>query len=143
MFENLPKSKYANALGYDPSLKEQATIDIMEAIKDAFLDGYSKNYIAKLLVDEMGFKALNAHALTGKVFTQIVNDKEKRETGMKQKNIARLERVYAKAIDNNDLKNAISALDQLNKLTGLYREKIELTTNEYVIDLLGDGGEKK
>lgn len=135
MFENLPKSKYANALGYDPKFKEQETIDIMEAIKDAFLDGYSKNYIAKLLVDEMGFKALNAHALTGKVFTQIVNDKEKREEHMKEKNIARLERVYARAVDSGDYKNALSALDQLNKLTGLYREKIELSTNDFEFNL--------
>lgn len=135
MFENLSKSKYANALGYDPKFKEQETIDIMEAIKDAFLDGYSKNYIAKLLVDEMGFKALNAHALTGKVFTQIVNDKEKREEHMKEKNIARLERVYARAVDSGDYKNALSALDQLNKLTGLYREKIELSTNDFEFNL--------
>jgi hypothetical protein len=131
MFETLPKSKYANAMGYDPKFKEQETIDIMEAIKDAFLDGYSKNYIAKLLVDEMGFKALNAHALTGKVFTQIVNDKEKREEHMKEKNIARLERVYARAVDSGDLKNALSALDQLNKLTGLYKNKLELSTDEF------------
>lgn len=131
MFENLSKSKYANALGYDPKFKEQETIDIMEAIKDAFLDGYSKNYIAKLLVDEMGFKALNAHALTGKVFTQIVNDKEKREEHMKEKNIARLERVYARAVDNNDLKNAISAIETLNKICGLYKNKLELSTDEF------------
>lgn len=131
MFENLPKSKYANALGYDPKLSEQATLDIMEAIKDAFLDGYTKNYIAKLLVDEMGFKALNAHALTGKVFTQIVNDKEKREEHMKEKNIARLERVYARAVDNNDLKNAISAIETLNKICGLYKNKVELSTDEF------------
>lgn len=131
MFENLPKSKYANALGYDPKFKEQETIDIMEAIKDAFLDGYSKNYIAKLLVDEMGFKSLNAHALTGKVFTQIVNDKEKREEHMKEKNIARLERVYARAVDSGDLKNALSAIETLNKICGLYKNKVELSTDEF------------
>lgn len=118
-------------MGYDPKLKEQASLDIMEAIKDAFLDGYSKNYIAKLLVDELGFKALNAHALAGKVFTMIVNDKEKREEHMKEKNIARLERVYARAVDNNDLKNAISAIETLNKICGLYKNKVELSTDEF------------
>lgn len=141
MFENLKQSKYS--MGYDPSWKEQATIDIVEAIKEALLDGYTKNTVANLLTKELDFKSQYAHALAGKVFTMIVNDKEKREAGMKQKNIARLEHIYARAVDNNDLKSAISALDQLNKLTGLYREKIELTTNEYVIDLLGDGGEKE
>jgi hypothetical protein len=135
MFENLKKSKYAEAMGYDPKFKEQETVDIMEAIKNAFLDGYTKNYIASLLTKELDFKSLNAHTLVGKVFTQIVNDKEKRETGMKEKNIARLERVYARAMDNGDLKNAISALDQLNKLTGLYREKIELSTNDFEFNL--------
>lgn len=131
MFENLKQSQYHNAMGYDPKLKEQETLDIMDAIKDAFLDGYTKNYIAKLLVDEMGFKSVNAHCLVAKVFKDIVNDKEKRENGMKEKNIARLERVYARAIDSGDLKNALSALDQLNKLTGLYKNKVELSTDEF------------
>jgi hypothetical protein len=135
MFENLPKSKYAKAMGYDPKFKEQETLDIIEAIKEALLDGYSKNYVAKRLADEMGFKSINAHTLTGKVFTMITNDKEKREEHMKEKNIARLERVYARAVDSGDLKNAISALDQLNKLTGLYREKIELSTNDFEFNL--------
>ena len=129
MFENLEKSKYS--MGYDPSWKEQATINIVEAIKEALLDGYSKNTVANLLSQELDFKSQYAHALAGKVFTMIVNDKEKREDGMKQKNIARLEHIYARAVDNNDLKNAISALDQLNKLTGLYREKIEVSTNDF------------
>lgn len=118
-------------MGYDPSWKEQATINIVEAIKEALLDGYSKNTVANLLSQELDFKSQYAHALAGKVFTMIVNDKEKREDGMKQKNIARLEHIYARAVDNNDLKNAISALDQLNKLTGLYREKIEVSTNDF------------
>lgn len=130
-------------MGYDPKLKEQATLNIIEAIKEALLDGYTKNTVANLLSQELDFKSQYAHALTGKVFTMIVNDKEKREEHMKEKNIARLEHIYARAVDNNDFKNALSALEQLNKLTGLYREKIELTTNEYVIDLLGDGGEKE
>ena len=131
MFENLPKSKYAKAMGYDPKFKEQETLDIIEAIKEALLDGYTKNYVAKRLADEMGFKSINAHTLTGKVFTMITNDKEKREEHMKEKNIARLERVYAKAIDNNDLKNAISALETLNKICGLYKNKLELSTDEF------------
>lgn len=137
MFENLPKSKYANALGYDPKLKEQSTLDIVEKIKEAFLDGYTKNTIANMLNKELGLKSINAHALAGKVFTMIVNDKDKREDHMKEKNIARLERVYARAVDNNDLKTAISAIDTLNKLTGLYREKIELSTNEFEFQIGG------
>lgn len=137
MFENHTKSDFPQ--GYDPKFKEPATIDIIETAKDAYLAGYKKNYIAKLLCQEMGMKFDYAQFLATKAWKEVMKTAKDREDGMREKNIQRLEFLYAKCVDQNDMKNAISTLDQINKLCQLYKEKVEITTDEYVLDLVGDG----
>lgn len=139
MFENLTKSEYS--MGYDPSWKEQATLELVDTIKDAYIAGYRRNTIAKLLCEEMDMKYQYAQALTGKVWKMVVKDSNDRTEGMKEKNIQRLEFLYAKCVEQNDMKNALSALDQLSKLCQLYKEKVEITTDEYIIDLIGDNAQ--
>lgn len=136
MFENCEKSQYSQ--GWDTKLKEPATLEIMEIAKDAIIAGYKKNTIAKLMCQELEMKYDQAQAFAAKVWKQVMQTGKDRTEGMKEKNIQRLEFLYAKCVDQNDFKNALGALDQLNKLTQLYKEKVEITTDEYMIDLLGD-----
>lgn len=137
MFENHTKSKYST--GYDPKFKEPETVEILETAKDAIIGGYKKNTIAKLLCNELDMPYVQAQALAAKAWKEVMATGKDREEGMREKNIQRLEFLYAKCVDQNDIKNALSALDQLSKLCMLYKEKIQITTDEYVIDLLGDG----
>lgn len=137
MFERLEKSKMS--MGYDPKFDERETLELVDAIKDAYIAGYRRNTIAKLLCEETDMKYQYAQALTGKVWKMLMKDSNNRTEGMKEKNIQRLEFLYAKCVDQNDMKNALSALDQLSKLCQLYKEKVEITTDEYVLDLVGDG----
>ena len=135
MFENTKPSKYSQ--GYDPSWKEPETIEILEIGKDAIIGGYKKNTLAKLLCSELGLKWEQAQFVASKCWKEVMKTGKDRTEGMKEKNIQRLEFLYAKCVDQNDMKNALSALDQLNKLTQLYKEKIEVTGEEYVLDLIG------
>lgn len=137
MFENV--KKLDNALGYDGKFKAPETVEILEIAENAIIEGYSKNTIAKLLVEEAGFKYINAQALAAKAWKNVMATGKTRGEGLQEKNIQRLEHIYKRCMELNDFKNALSALDQLNKLTQLYKEKIQITTDEYVIDLLGDG----
>lgn len=127
------------SMGYDPKFDERETLELVDAIKDAYIAGYRRNTIAKLLCEEMDIKYQYAQALTGKVWKMLMKDSNDRTDGMREKNIQRLEFLYAKCVDQNDMKNALSALDQLSKLCQLYKEKVEITTDEYVLDLVGDG----
>lgn len=137
MFENHKKSQYSQ--GYDPKFKEPETIEILETAKDAIIGGYKKNTIAKMLCNELDMKYEQAQFIATKAWKEVMKTGKDREDGMREKNIQRLEFLYAKAVDMNDMKNAISALDQINKLCQLYKEKVEITTDEYVLDLVGDG----
>jgi len=135
MFENCKPSQYPT--GYDTKFKEPETVEILEIAKDAIIAGYKKNTLAKLLCNELDMKYVYAQALAAKAWREVMQTGKDRTEGMKEKNIQRLEFLYAKCVDQNDMKNALSALDQLNKLTQLYKEKIEVTGEEYVLDLIG------
>lgn len=137
MFENT--QPLDNALGYDAKFKDPATVEILEIAEDALISGYSKNTIAKLLVEEAGFKYIQAQSLAAKAWKNVMAKGKDRSEGLTERNITRLEHIYKKAMEMGDFKNALSALDQLNKLCQLYKEKIQITTDEYVIDLLNDG----
>ena len=137
MFENV--KKLDNALGYDGKFKAPETVEILEIAENAIIEGYSKNTIAKLLVEEAGFKYINAQALAAKAWKNVMATGKTRGEGMRERNLQRLEHIYKKAMEVGDYKNALSALDQLNKLVQLYKEKVEITTDEYVLDLLGNG----
>lgn len=137
MFENCSKSKYSQ--GYDPKFKEPETIEMLEIGENAIIEGYSKNTLAKLLVEEVGMKYINAQSFAAKMWKSVMSKGKDRSEGLTERNITRLEHIYKKAMEMGDFKNALSALDQLNKLCQLYKEKIQITTDEYVIDLLGDG----
>lgn len=140
MFENVQKSKYS--MGFDLRLKEPETLQMAEIIEDAYISGYSKNSINKYLTSELGFTYDNANAFTAKVWKMMINKGVDRKDGMGNKNLARLEHIYKRALDVGDFKNALSAIDQMNKLCQLYKEKVEITTDEYVLDLIGDGDKK-
>lgn len=136
MFENCKPSKYSQ--GYDPKFKEPETIEILETAKDAIIGGYKKNTVAKLLCNELDMKYANAQALAAKAWKEVMATGKDREEGMREKNIQRLEFLYAKCVDQNDIKNALSALDQLSKLCLLYKDKIELSTEDFEFQIGGE-----
>ena len=122
-------------MGYDSKFKEEATKLIVDTIEDAYLAGYKKNYIAKLLCEEMGLKCTYAQALCSKVWSMIMDKGDKRADGMKERNLQRLEFLYAECVKNGDYKQAIAALDQLNRLCQLYKEKLEVSSDEFVFKI--------
>ncbi len=140
MFENCTKSQYS--MGFDPKFKEPETLQMAEIIEDAYISGYSKNTINKYLTSELDFTYDNANAFAAKVWKMMINKGIDRKEGMSDKNLTRLEHIYKRALDVGDFKNALSAIDQMNKLCQLYKEKVEITTDEYVLDLIGDGDKK-
>lgn len=129
MFENCKKTN--NTMGYDAKFKDPDTVEIMEIGENAIIEGYSKNTVAKLLVDELGLKYNYAQALAGKMWKNVMTTGNDRSEGLQQKNIVRLEHIYKRCMEVGDYKNALSALDQLNKLNQLYKEKVELSSEQF------------
>ncbi len=53
---------------------------------------------------------------------------------VRKKQIEKLQRIYNDALEHNKHKEAIMALEQINKLKGLYEEKQTITVNEIKFD---------
>lgn len=140
MFEGIKPSQYV--IGYDTKFKEEETIKILEAGENAFLQGYGSSYITQSLMKELGMKYVAARALTVKMFKDITEEGKKRVDNMLEKNLLRLEHIYKRALENNDLKSALSAIDTMNKLGKLYTQKLEVKTDNYIIDLLGNASKE-
>ena len=136
MFQNHKKSQYSQ--GYDPKFKEPETIEILETAKDAIIGGYKKNTIAKLLCNELEMPYVQAQAVAAKAWKEVMQTGKEREDGLRERNMQRLEFIYGEAMKNGDYKAANTAVDLLNKMGQFYKERIEVTTDEYVIDLLGN-----
>lgn len=133
MFENCKKSQYS--MGFDPKFAEPETLQIADIVEEAYIAGYSKNTINKYLADELDFTYNNANAFTAKVFKRMMKKGTDRKDGMSDKNLARLEHIYKRALDVGDFKNALGAIDQMNKLCALYKNKVELSTDEFEFKL--------
>lgn len=129
MFENCEKSKFSQ--GYDPSWKEPATIEMLEIIKDAYIAGYKKNTLAKLLCNELGLKFEQAQFVATKGWKDVLKAGKDREDGLRERNMQRLEFIYAEAMKNGDLKAANTAVDLLNKMGQYYKTNVELSTDQF------------
>lgn len=129
MFENCEKSQYSQ--GYDVKFKEAATVEMLEIAKDAIISGYKKNTIAKLLCNEVGLKYDAAQFVATKAWKDVLKAGKDREEGLRERNMQRLEFIYAEAMKNGDYKAANTAVDLLNKMGQFYKEKVELSTDEF------------
>ena len=129
MFENCKPSKYS--IGYDVKFKEPETVEILEIAKDAIIAGYKRNTIASHLCNELSMKYAYAQAVAQKAYNEVVFTAKKREEGLKERNMQRLEFIYAEAMKNGDLKAASTAVDLLNKMGQLYKTNVELSTDQF------------
>ena len=136
MFQNHKKSQYSQ--GYDPKFKEPETIEILETAKDAIIGGYKKNTIAKLLCNELDMKYEQAQFIAAKAWRDVMKTGKEREDGLKERNMQRLEFIYAEAMKNGDLKAANTAIDLLNKMGQFYKEKVELSTDDFEFVIGGE-----
>ena len=129
MFENCEKSKFSQ--GYDVKFKEAATVEMLEIAKDAIISGYKKNTLAKLLCNEVGLKFDAAQFVATKAWKDVLKAGKDREEGLRERNMQRLEFIYAEAMKNGDLKAANTAVDLLNKMGQFYKTNVELSTDQF------------
>ena len=129
MFENCKPSKYKQ--GYDIKFKEPETIEMLEIAKDAIISGYKKNTLAKLLCNELGLKYEQAQFVATKAWKDVLKAGKDREEGLRERNMQRLEFIYAEAMKNGDLKAANTAVDLLNKMGQYYKTNVELSTDQF------------
>ena len=97
-------------------------------ILEAVAQGKTFNDILEMYGKEwnVGYRTMQQYVALA--MKDIYND-ETVET-LRQLNLQRLDNIISAQIENEDYKNAIKSIDIQNKTANLYKEKVELETND-------------
>ena len=127
-------------MGWDPKFKDADTNLLAEYVKDLLIEGYKSHYLAKRLVDELGFKGGYADAFICKCYKRMQANINLDPDVIKSENVRKLYHIYEQAVQTGNYKAATSAIAEINKLCGLNKQTVEITTNEYQLNF--DTGEE-
>ena len=73
--------------------------------------------------------------ILGKAYTKLYADEKKEEENLLKKQNMRLFKLYRAALEREDHKSALSILQEVNRLNKLYVTKVEISNDNFVLDL--------
>ena len=126
---------YDKKKGIDPTGIDILSNRVIDQAVDLLLAGYSEATARDILYETYGMNSYCVRFILGKAFTKLYNDEKKESENLLKKQNMRLFRLYRNALEKNDQKTALSILQEINKLNRLYVNKIEISSDTFVLDL--------
>lgn len=126
---------YDKKKGIDPTGIDVVSNKVIDQAADLLLGGYSEATARDILYECYGFNSYCAKFILGKAYTKLYADEKKEEENLLKKQNMRLFKLYRAALEREDHKSALSILQEINKLNKLYTQKIEITSDTFVLDL--------
>ena len=126
---------YDKKKGIDPTGIDVVSNKVIEQAADLLLGGYSEATARDILYETYGFNSYCAKFILGKAFSKIYNDEKEESENLLKKQNMRLFKLYRSALEREDHKSALMILQEINKLNKLYTQKIEITSDTFVLDL--------
>ena len=126
---------YDKKKGIDPTGIDILSNRVIDQAVDLLLAGYSEATARDILYETYGMNSYCVRFILGKAFSKLYVDEKKEEENLLKKQNMRLFRLYRSAIEKNDNKTALEVLKEVNKLNRLYVNKIEISSDAFVLDL--------
>ena len=126
---------YDKKKGIDPTGIDILSNRVVDQAADLLLGGYSEATARDILYETYGFNSYCAKFILGKAFSKIYNDEKEESENLLKKQNMRLFKLYRSALEREDHKSALMILQEINKLNKLYTQKIEITSDTFVLDL--------
>ena len=126
---------YDKKKGIDPTGIDVVSNKVIEQAADLLLGGYSEATARDILYETYGMNSYCVRFIIGKAYTKLYADEKKEEENLLKKQNMRLFKLYRSALEREDHKSALSILQEINKLNKLYTQKIEITSDTFVLDL--------
>ena len=122
-----PAGVHANKKVWDSRISPETFRRLDEGITLVAVSGYTKQDYVKYLMDKYGLSVRSANSYYSEVLKALrpENMEEYRED-MIQKNFARLEALYKKAVDSNNLKIANEIMRTINTMLGVGGNKVRI-----------------
>ena len=126
---------YDKRFGINPSGDDILSNLLVESVENLILDGYSDSTIYNALYQTYGMNSYSVRFITRKAHSTLLKKQEKQEDNILKKQNFRLFKLYRDALEKNDNKTALEVLKEVNKLNRLYVNKIEISSDTFVLDL--------
>ena len=126
---------YDKKKGIDPTGIDVVSNKVIDQAVELLLGGYSEATARDILYETYGLNSYCVRFIIGKAYTKLYADEKKEEENLLKKQNMRLFRLYRAALEREDHKSALSILQEINKLNKLYVNKIEISSDAFVLDL--------
>lgn len=126
---------YDKKKGIDPTGIDVVSNKVIDQAVELLLGGYSEATARDILYETYGLNSYCVRFIIGKAYTKLYADEKKEEENLLKKQNMRLFRLYRAALEREDHKSALMILQEINKLNKLYVNKIEISSDAFVLDL--------
>ena len=129
-----PKN-YQYKQGIDATGNDVISQKVIEQISNLILSGYTDATIKNKLWEVYGVNSYQVKFMIGKAHKYLSDFTEEQEKNLLHKQNSRLFGLYRSAMNKGDNKTALQVLQEINKLNRLYVNKIEISSDTFVLDL--------
>ena len=126
---------YNKKQGIDPTGVDILSNLVVESVENLILDGYSDSSIYDILYNTYGMNSWSVRFIVRKAHSTLLKKQEKQEENLLKKQNMRLFKLYRAALEREDHKSALSILQEVNRLNKLYVTKVEISNDNFVLDL--------
>ena len=129
--------------GINPSGEDIVSNLVIEQVIDLILGGYADTTIKNLLYNTYGMNSYAVQFIINKAHKSLHTRTEKQTENLLEKQNSRLFKLYRDSVDRGDNKTALSVLSEINKLNKLYITKVEVSTDNYILDFFNNDNKSK
>ena len=133
--EGYSPKNYPYKQGIDATGNDILSQKVIEQISNLILSGFTDATIKNKLYEVYGVNSYQVKFMIGKAHKYLSDYTEEQETNLLHKQNSRLFGLYRAAMNKGDNKTALQVLQEINKLNRLYVNKIEISSDTFVLDL--------
>ena len=133
--EGYDPKNYPYKHGIDITLNDVISQKVVSQISDLILCGYTDTTVKNKLYEAYKVNSYQAQTIINKAHKYLSDYTEEQEKNLLHKQNSRLFGLYRAAMNKGDNKTALQVLQEINKLNKLYVNKIEISSDTFVLDL--------
>ena len=133
--EGYDPKNYPYKQGIDATGNDVISQKVIEQISNLILSGYTDATIKNKLWEVYGVNSYQVKFMIGKAHKYLSDYTEEQEKNLLHKQNSRLFGLYRAAMNKGDNKTALQVLQEINRLNKLYVNKIEISSDTFVLDL--------
>lgn len=132
--EGYKPENYEYRKGLNISGEDVPSNAMVEAVIDLILSGFSDQSIKEIIVRSYHTNSYATAFIVNRAHKVLHTREEKQSENIFAKQLSRLFMLYRKCLEKGDERTALQTLAEINKISKLYTQKIEVSGEVYSLD---------